>query len=271
MKRYVLNQSGEVAAPVTGEDISQQLKSKIDNLKLNFFDLEKGGVNYKGMKDSDAFEDYKAATRGLASLDLDELVTREAKLAFWINIYNALVVHGVLELNISKSVKEVPSFFKAVCYNVGGYVFSLDDIEHGILRANKKKHLLSSKPFSDSDPRKKFILEKADPRIHFALVCGSNSCPPIEVYEEKEIDEQLELVTDGFINSEEVIVEEESKKLRVSRIFEWYKDDFGGREGVLSLIIKYRYDPEEKDFLKKAVGDLRIVYNDYDWSLNLVH
>jgi len=270
MKSLVLNESGEAAALVAGEDISQQLRSKIDNLKLNFFDMEKGGVDYEGMRNSDAFEDYKAATRGLASLDLKELATRQAKLAFWINIYNALVVHGILELDVSKSVKEVPSFFKAVCYNVGGYVFSLDDIEHGILRGNRKKHLLSAKPFSVGDPRKKFIVEKVDPRIHFALVCGSNSCPPIDVYEEKEIDEQLELVASGFINSEEVIVDEESKKLRVSRIFKWYKDDFGGREGVLSLIIKYRYDPKEKDFLKKAVSELRILYNDYDWSLNLV-
>ncbi len=270
MKRLVLNESGEEAALVTGEDISQQLKSKIDNLKLNFFDMEEGGVDYDGMRNSDAFEDYKSATRGLASLDSEELVTRQAKLAFWINIYNALVVHGILELDVSKSVKEVPSFFRAVCYKVGDYVFSLDDIEHGILRGNRKKHLLSPKPFSGGDPRKKFILEKVDPRIHFALVCGSNSCPPIDVYEEKEIDEQLELVASGFINSEEVIVEEESKRLRVSRIFKWYEDDFGGREGVLSLIIKYCYDPKEKDFLKKAVSELRILYNDYDWSLNLV-
>ncbi len=270
MKSLVLNEPGETAALVTGGDISQQLRSKIDNLKLNFFDMEKGGVDYEGMRNSDAFEDYKAATRGLASIDLKELATRQAKLAFWINIYNALVVHGILELDVSKSVKEVPSFFKAVCYNVGGYVFSLDDIEHGILRGNRKKHLLSAKPFSVGDPRKKFIVEKVDPRIHFALVCGSNSCPPIDVYEEKEIDEQLELVASGFINSEEVIVEEESKRLRVSRIFKWYEDDFGGREGVLSLIIKYRYDPQEKDFLKKAVSELRILYNDYDWSLNLV-
>ncbi|MBW2175204.1 MAG: DUF547 domain-containing protein [Deltaproteobacteria bacterium] len=270
MKSLVLNEPGETAALVTGGDISQQLRSKIDNLKLNFFDMEKGGVNYEGMRNSDAFEDYKAATRGLASLHLEELATRQAKLAFWINIYNALVVHGILELDIGKSVKEVPSFFKAVCYNVGGYVFSLDDIEHGILRGNRKKHLLSPKPFSGGDPRKKFVVEKVDPRIHFALVCGSNSCPPIDVYEEKEIDEQLELVASGFINSEEVIVEEDSKRLRVSRIFKWYEGDFGGREGVLSLIIKYRYDPKEKDFLKKAVSELRILYNDYDWSLNLV-
>jgi hypothetical protein len=269
MKRIVLNQFGEAPRLATGKDISKELKSKIDHLKLNFFDLEKGGVNYKEMKNSEAFKDYRAATRDLSSLNLDALTTTEAKLAFWINIYNALVVHGVIDLNISKSVKEVPSFFKAVCYDVGGHVFSLDDIEHGILRGNKKKHVLSPKPFSDRDPKNKYIMEKVDPRIHFALVCGSSSCPPIDVYEEVEIDEQLELVASGFINSDEVILEKERKRLTVSRIFKWYKDDFGGREGVLSLIIKHRFDREEKDFMRKAIADLRIAYKDYDWSLNL--
>jgi hypothetical protein len=259
----------EAAKSILSKDISKQLKSEIDNLKLNFFDLEKGGVNYEEMRKSHAFGDYQAGTKDLVSFDLTELVTREAKLAFWINIYNALVVHGVLGLNVRKSVKEVPSFFGAVCYNVGRHVFSLDDIEHGILRGNKKKHVLSRKPFSGGDPRKQFMLKKVDPRIHFALVCGSSSCPPIEVYEEAEIDEQLDLVASGFINSDEVVLEKESKRLRVSRIFKWYKDDFGGTEGVLSFITKHRYDPDERAFLKNALSELRVVYNDYDWSLNL--
>ena len=269
MKSLVLNESAQAAPSVTSKDIARQLKSKMDNLKLDFFDLENGGVNYEGLKSSDAFEDYKSATKDLTSLDLNKLTTRESKLAFWINIYNALVVHGILELNVRKSVKEVRSFFRAVCYNVGGYVFSLDDIEHGILRGNKKKHFFSRKPFSDGDPRKRFTLAKADPRIHFALVCGSNSCPPIDVYEEGQIDEQLDLASEAFINSDEVTIEKDKKALRVSKIFQWYKDDFGGKEALLAFLIKYRYDPEEKDWLKKTAAELRIVYNEYDWSLNL--
>ena len=66
------------------------------------------------------------------------------------------------------------------------------------------------------DPRKKFVLEKADPRIHFALVCGSNSCPPIDVYEERKIDEQLDLVSAAFISSDEVTIEKENNKLSMS-------------------------------------------------------
>jgi len=270
MKRLVLNESLEPASLVAGKEIDRQLKSKIDGLKLDFFDLERGGVDYEGLKDSDAFQEYKAATRGLVSFDPGKLTTREARLAFWINLYNALVVHGILELDIRKSVKEVRSFFQILCYNVGGYPFSLDDMEHGILRGNKKKHLLARRPFSQRDSRKSFALEKADPRIHFALVCGSNSCPPIAVYEKEEIDEQLDLVSEAFINSDEVLIEKEKKTLRISRIFKWYKGDFGGTKGLLSFLIKYRFDPEDKDFLTGVGPELRIVYHQYDWSLNLV-
>jgi hypothetical protein len=270
MKQLVLNESVETAAFVTGGDIAQQLKGKIDDLKLDFFDLEKGGVDYGGLKGSGAFQQYKAATKGLVSLDPRRLTTRESRLAFWINLYNALVVHAVLELDIKKSVKEVRSFFQALCYNVGGYTFSLDDMEHGILRGNKKKHLLARRPFSQGDPRRAFALEKVDPRIHFALVCGSNSCPPIAVYEEGEINEQLDMASEAFVNSEEVVIEKDQKRLRVSRIFKWYKDDFGGTEDLLFFLIKYRFDPDEKDFLRRAAPGLRILYNDYDWSLNLV-
>jgi hypothetical protein len=114
------------------------------------------------------------------------------------------------------------------------------------------------------------MIEDVDPRIHFALVCGSNSCPPIDVYEAREIDEQLDLVAGAFINSEEVTVEQEDNKLRLSRIFKWYEADFGGKQDVIAFIIKYRYDPDEKTFLERNLQQLHVAYNDYDWSLNMV-
>ncbi len=269
MKNLVLNRSAGTSTDLRSEGISQHLKTNMDALKLRFYDLEKGGVNYHDMRDSDAFEEYKTAATALATFDLDGLTSREAKLAFWMNIYNALVVHGVLELDIKESVKEVSSFFQHVSYDIGGYMFSLDDIEHGILRGNKRKHMLSRRPFRGGDERIRFALGKVDPRIHFALVCGSNSCPPIDVYEETQIDQQLDLVSEAFINSEEVIIDKERKRLRVSRIFKWYKEDFGGTKDLLTLFIKYRFYPEDKAFLQDSGTALQMVYNQYDWSLNL--
>jgi len=270
MSHLALNRPDPLSTSIPdGTDISKQLKSRIDDLKLNFYDLENGGVDYKSMGDSKAFSEYKRATEGLVSFDLESLATREAKLAFWINIYNALVVHGILALRIKKSVKEVSGFFEKVSYDIGGYAFSLDDIEHGILRGNKKKHLLSRRPFRGSDERVRYSLESVDPRIHFALVCGSNSCPPIDVYDEGQIDSQLDMVSDAFINSDEVIIDKREGKLRLSRIFKWYKEDFGGTAGILGHLIRFRFDPDDRAFLENSGHDVQIVYKTYDWSLNL--
>lgn len=117
--------------------------------------------------------------------------------------------------------------------------------------------------------RKILSLQSVDPRIHFALVCGSNSCPPIDVYEASQIDEQLDMVSEAFINSDEVILDSDKKRLRISKIFKWYGDDFGGSKGIIPFIAKYRFDQEEKKFLENGAKGFRIVYNDYDWSLNL--
>ncbi len=103
------------------------------------------------------------------------------------------------------------SFFKKYKYLVGGLVYSLEDIEHGILRKNDNFNtsLLSlisfyfkgrgnGTRFLKNDPRRKFILEEVDPRIHFALNCGAKSCPPILVYEEDDLDAELDIATRNF-------------------------------------------------------------------------
>jgi len=103
------------------------------------------------------------------------------------------------------------------------------------------------------------MIEKVDPRIHFALVCGSKSCPPIGVYEEEKIDQQLDLVSAGFINSDEVMIDKERNKLRLSKIFKWYEGDFGGKKELVDFIIRYRNDVEDKAFLKQNASKLHLL------------
>ena len=76
-------------------------------------------------------------------------------------------------------------FFNVVSYVIGGHVFSLNEIENGILRSNRKPIGSLRKPFSRNDPRLSIALEKPEPRVHFALVCGAKSCPPIKTYSSK--------------------------------------------------------------------------------------
>ena len=218
---------------ISDQPIDIALTLAMGDLKAQFIDIERGIVRYKDILGSKAFERYKALTGGLQSFDLRRLQTREERLSFWINIYNTAVIHGVIELGLQKSVKEFPGFFDRVSYEIGGFRFSLNDIEHGILRGNRRHPYRLFKPFKGRDPRLAFSILPMDPRIHFTLVCGARSCPPIGFYEAEQIDDQLQLAATSFINSPQVRVSPQEGTLSLSMIFKWYKPDFGGNDRSL--------------------------------------
>jgi len=108
-----------------------------------------------------------------------------------------------------------------------------------------------------------------DPRIHFALVCGARSCPPIGFYEAAEIDFQLELAAASFINSSQVKVLPQKRIILISMIFKWYQGDFEGSDkAVIETLLNYLDQGENKAFLKDNKDRIRIRYQPYDWNLN---
>jgi hypothetical protein len=221
------------------------------------------------MPRSKAYSSYVELTSSLKNVDLADLKTREERLAFWINLYNVIVIHGVIELGIKDSVKEVRNFFRRVQYNVGDMHFSPDDIEHGILRGNRRPPNGILRRFHENDKRKIFSIIPVDPRIHFALVCASSSCPPIEVYTAEMIDSELNIAGESFLNSGGIVLDTVNNKVSLSRIFKWYGQDFGRTVGErLSFASRYLYNPEERDFLKNNAGSIRVRYQEYDWRLN---
>ena len=239
------------------------------DLKGQFIDAEAGVVRYGAIRGSEPFERYRDLTSGLRSFDLRSLETRGQRLAFWINVYNTMVIHGVIELGLRNSVKECPRFFDRIVYEIGGRRFSLNDIEHGILRGNRRHPYGLFKLFRKGDPRLTFAVLPLDPRIHFALVCGARSCPPIGFYEAAQIDFQLQLAAESFINSPQVRVFPEEGFVSVSMIFKWYKADFGGtRGGLIDTLLQFLDEGEKKEFLKHHRHRLQIKYQAYDWSLN---
>jgi hypothetical protein len=123
-------------------------------------------------------------------------------------------------------------------------------------------------PFKRNDPRRRFSLESIDPRIHFALVCGSRSCAPIRVYEAHLIDEQLEIATKNFVNSSEVLILPEENKIFLSRIFNWYGRDFGGEKKIFQFLLLYLDRDEKYYFLERNMDNIVQEYLFYDWDLN---
>jgi len=186
----------------------------------------------------------------LATIDLSQFQTDAAKIAFWVNVYNGLTNYWVIEKGIKKSMKEKPFlvFFDKV--TIGGHRFSLDDIEHGILRRNRRSLYKFCPQFSKRDPRQVLMVERLDYRIHFALNCGAKSCPAIAFYDKEQLEQQLQIAEESFIE-QEFLVDEAQNTLACSRIFWLYKKDFNQI---------YINDPRYKNY--------KISYLKYDFSLS---
>ncbi len=175
-----------------------------------------------------------------------------AQLAFWVNAYNALVIKGVIDHYPTTSVRKVKwfgGFFSRLKFQVAGETYTLNQIEHGIIRT-----------------------EFVDPRVHFILVCASTSCPPLEntAFSAETIEERLETATFNFIqNPEQVRIDRVKRRVYLSKIFKWYDDDFmEGYEGVADFLTDY-LPPEDAEFL--ASTDVKLHHLDYDWTLNDQH
>ena len=265
----ILLNSGDPLKISLDHPIDIALTLAMADLKAKFIDPEKGIIHYRKIRGSEEFERYKDLTKELRSLDLQTFRERNQRLAFWINIYNTAVIHGVIELGLEKSVKELPGFFNRVMYEIGGFRFSLNEIEHGILRGNRRHPYGFLKPFRRKDPRMEFTITPLDPRIHFALVCGARSCPPIGFYERDWIDSQLQLAAESFINSPQVKILPQEGTVSISKIFKWYKGDFGGNDSaLLTLLLHFLDGGEKKTFLQENRDKIRIRYQPYDWNLN---
>jgi hypothetical protein len=201
------------------------------------------GVRYAAWQtdaaDREALSAYVAA---LAAAKPSEL-TRYQRLAFWINAYNALTLDMLLEHYPVKSIRDIDSAWKRKVTTVEGRELSLDEIEHDIIRKEWK-----------------------EPRVHFALNCAAASCPPLrpEAYDGPRLHEQLEEQTRAFLADAMENRGDEKGRLRLSRIFDWYREDFEQEKvSLFHWLRPYLAGLEGRDS-----ADVRIHFEDYDWRLN---
>ncbi|XP_043928079.1 uncharacterized protein LOC122802493 isoform X2 [Protopterus annectens] len=228
-------------------------------------------VDYKAMRNSEAFESYCELAVLLQQVDLKSL-TKEEKLAFFINVYNALVIHGQIQMGTPKNVWQRYKFFNCVSYLIGGQVFTLQDIENGVLRGNKKGVAQLTRPFSKGDPRIQVSLSEVQPLIHFALNCGGRGCPPIKTYTPKDIDQQLRAAGEAFLAGKDgCFVNIEKKEIHLNQIFKWYKTDFGDTdEKVVQWVLDHMTESLKKKQMKEVLesSNCKIIFLPYDWSSN---
>jgi hypothetical protein len=207
-------------------------------------------------------EDADDPRERLATLDeaaLNALDSDAAK-AFWLNAYNAAVQH---DLQRDPGIFENKSrLFGESRLTVAGHDLSLDDVEHGLLRGSKTKYGLGylPRPFPD-DFERRHRLDTVDPRIHFALNCAAESCPPIAAYTASGVADELDRAAAGFLQSD--CEYDDRGRLAVSRLFLYYRGDFGGRSGIYQFLRDHGVlGPDERP---------RVTYKPYDWTRKLGH
>ncbi len=261
-------------APVLRLDAA--LKGAAARLQAEAIDAA-GQVDYARLRDSAAYADYRALTAHLRTFALHVLTDEADKKAFWLNVYNALVIDAVIAYGVRTSVSEVAGFFRRAAYCIGGLRFCLDDIEHGVLRANRAHVFIPQKQFGARDPRRAFALAQLDNRIHFALVCGARSCPPVRFYDAVQVDAQLDNAVRLFI-AQHVTYDAAANVVTLSRLWAWYAQDFGGSAWLklglgdplpLLLAISAHLPEGDAHALAQAVANgAKVRFAPYDWALN---
>ena len=266
----VLNAGPVSSSLLDGMVLAAEIKQAMNAFKAAAMDDNGEHVNYVTLASSPAYAQYRTeCSPRLQHFDPATLQTREEKLAFWINLYNALIVDSVIQFGVTDSVAQgldILRFFRRAAHNVGGQRMTAEDMEHGILRANRGNPYLPGSQFVPNDPRRKWILKTVDPRIHFALNCASKSCPPIGVYSPDQVDAQLDLAAQNFI-AHEVRLDMENKTLSLSQIFHWYQADFGGLSGTLAFVSEF-LPKEKRDWLAARGNGITFQFVPYDWGLN---
>lgn len=228
--------------PIDTQDIANTLYENIhtvnheswDGLLKKYVDSD-GNVNYAGiLKESKTLDAYlQLLNENSPSDDW----SKNEKLAFYINLYNAATVKLIIDNYPLKSIKDLSGPWDKKWIQIDGKKYSLGNIEHKILR------------------------KMNEPRIHFAINCASYSCPKLlnKAFLPETIEAQLEAVTIDFINdtSRNKI---SNKKIQLSNIFKWYKGDFTKNGSLIDYLNRYLNIKIDKK--------IKVSHLTYDWGLN---
>lgn len=211
-------------------------------------DLVQTHVDYPGLR-RDAR--WKTLVREVAKTDPKTLSSRAERLAYWINVYNIFAIDLVVDHPSIESIKDIGSFWNPVwkleAGALGGKAYTLDQIEHEILRP------------------------MGEPRAHAAIVCASVSCPPLTraPFEASKLESQLDAAVARWLSNPHkgMRLDRAEHTLIVSRIFDWFASDFDKLGGVLAFVTPH-LAADDAAWLRSHRDSVSLDYFSYDWGLN---
>jgi hypothetical protein len=172
-----------------------------------------------------------------------ELDNDEAKLAFWINVYNAHI--QIILVKNPEKFDDRGTFFKIPQFYIACQQLSFEDVEHGIIRHTKAPLGLGYLPaWFPGKYERKMRASKADGRVHFALNCGAKSCPPLAAYDYRRMNKQLDLISEQYLNNYSTY-NETKNVVYIPRFLQWFSADFGWfKSGKRKFLVKHGAIPK---------------------------
>ncbi|MBI5514800.1 MAG: DUF547 domain-containing protein [Deltaproteobacteria bacterium] len=202
----------------------------------------------------------------LGSVDPSRLPDDPSRVAFWVNVYNALMRHAIAAWGLRGSLMTTLGVFQRAAYSLQGRRYPLHLIEHAILRRNRPAPWTFWRPAREDDPRLRSMPASLDPRVHFALNCGAVSCPPIRSYGAAELDRQLTTATRSYLASE-VVVEAARARVRLPYLCSLYRGDFPPGDALLGWVAPFLDPGEARAFLEKPPRRPKVSFGAYHWSI----
>ena len=191
----------------------------------------------------------------------------DARIAFWLNAYNQ-TLRAELSANPRRgNLLLHRRLFKRTAVELAGLDYSLDVIEHGLLRGNARPPGSLRRLLSSGDPRLDAAPSIVDPRIHFALNCGAVSCPPVRQYSAETIDEELEAATREYIRAESIAPIPTRRTLTLPGVVKLYRGDFrDGEDGDLVVFATRYLPPGDAAWVEANGFELRVRFGKFDWT-----
>jgi len=255
----------------------QRLKKRLGQIEVAVTNENDGTVQYSNARHQHPqYSQFEDAVCELQGVDMSRM-NRDTRLAFGINLYNVMIKYAFMKVGIATTASSRNAFFSNVQFNIGGALFSFNDLEHGILRGNKRPAYGLTPQFNTKTDQTRASLALPDPdcRIHFALNCGAKSCPPIKNFTADAIDEELRIVAQSFAEQEEnVRMDETTNKVYLTKILSWFRADFSTSKELLPSKVLTFLRGDKRDKLQRMISSkptIRIEFNIYDWGTNASH
>eukprot|EP00055_Hartaetosiga_balthica_P016606 m.105767 g.105767 ORF g.105767 m.105767 type:complete len:296 (-) comp9138_c1_seq1:140-1027(-) len=229
-------------------------------------------VDYVALTNSNELQEWRQFVATLNTVDMSSL-THDQSLSLFINLYNLATIDAICTKGGAEvsSVLTIPKFWGKFGYRVAQNDFTLDGMEHGVLRGNKP-HPSSSKSsyFKAHDVRSTAAIKQFDHRIHFALVCGAKSCPPLRCVRHDHVDEDLQALATEFIQDRIIFnISDDKCRVEMSMILKWYMIDFGADAfETLDAIKPYMNEMQLACMEEMDRSKTKISFTKYQWGLN---